>query len=103
MREQLQKKPASVGNRAPDDRRSDERTCPASGASGDMLFRLPAKTTSDSSAEVCAPLSWTSERVDTLFVDEPVRKAAAHSANRASGASETKTARAAPSKRAARM
>ena len=60
-------------------------------------------TTSDSSAEVRAPRSWTSERVDTLFVDEPVRKAAAHSPNRASGASETKTARAAPSKRAARM
>jgi hypothetical protein len=41
-------------------------------------------------AEVCVPLSWTRERVDTLFIDKRARKAAAPGANLASGASQTK-------------
>jgi len=82
---------------------------PASGASNSIRsFAKSDDVVGFIARQVCAPLSWTSERVDTLswtservdtlFVDERVRKAAAHSANLASGASQTKPARAAQKK-----
>jgi hypothetical protein len=72
---------------------------PASGASNSIRsFAKGDDVVGFIARQVCAPLSWTSERVDTLSVDERVRKAAAHSANLASGASQTKPARAAQKK-----
>ena len=65
---QSRTQPGSVGNRAP----------PYwGGASGGALPLRATTTSADFRAQDRAPLSWTNERADTLFVCEGERKAAA--------------------------